>query len=91
MSLLTVDYKIIAKTLTNRIKKYLCDVINSDQSGFIKGSNIGNNILLIMDLINYTDAKQIPSAILLLDIEKNLWKCKSQFSIQCFKTFYFWW
>ena len=68
ISLLTVDYKIFAKTLANRMKKYLGGIINSNQSGFIKGRNIGNNICLIMDIIEYTDAEQIPGAILLLDI-----------------------
>ena len=70
ISLLTVDYKIFAKTLANRMKKYLGGIINSDQSGFIKGRNIGNIIRLIMDIIEYTDAEQIPGDILLLDIEK---------------------
>ncbi len=42
ISLLTVDYKIFAKTLANRITNCLSYPINSDQSGFLKGRNIGN-------------------------------------------------
>ena len=70
ISLLTVDYKIFAKTLANRLKNYLGELINSDQSGFLKGRNIGSNIRLIMDVIEYTEINDIPGAILLLDIQK---------------------
>ncbi len=51
ISLLTVDYKIFAKVLANRVKTTLHHLINSDQSGFLEGRNIGNNIRLILDVI----------------------------------------
>ena len=70
ISLLTVDYKILAKTLANRLKKCLSYLIPPDQSGFLKGRNIGNNIRLIIDIIEYTELNHIPGAILLLDIQK---------------------
>lgn len=70
ISLLTVDYKILAKTIANRLKKCLDSLIHSDQSGFLKGRNIGNNVRLIIDMIEYTKSNDIPGAILLLDIQK---------------------
>jgi len=70
ISLLSVDYKIIAKTMANRLKKFMGDLIHNDQSGFLKGRNIGNNIRLLLDVIDYTEANEIPAAILSLDIEK---------------------
>ena len=45
-------------------------MIHPDQSGFLKGRNIGNNVRLIIDIIEYTESEQIPGAILLLDIQK---------------------
>ena len=87
ISLLTVDYKIIAKTLANRLKKYLSSIINSDQSGFIKGRNIGNNVRLIMDVIDYADTKEIPGAILLLDIEKAFDSVNHEFLLRVLKYF----
>ena len=51
ITLLTVDYKIIAKTLANRLRLCINDIIHSDQSGFIKGRNIGDNIRLIWILL----------------------------------------
>ena len=70
ISLLTVDYKILAKTIANRLKKCLDILIHSDQSGFLKGRNIGNNVRLITDIIEYAKLNNIPGAILLLDIQK---------------------
>ena len=72
ISLLTVDYKIIAKTLANRLKNCIDSVIHPDQSGFLKGRNIGNNVRLLLDVIEYTDFNKLPAAVLLLDIKKVL-------------------
>ena len=70
ISLLTTDYKIIAKTFANRMKDFLNDLIHLDQSGFSKGRNIGNNVRLLLDLIDYADCNNISGAVVLLDIEK---------------------
>ena len=70
ISLLNTDYKIIAKVMANRLKLCLHQIIHDDQTGFMKGRNIGANIRTIIDLIEYCDANQIPGSIILLDIEK---------------------
>ena len=70
ISLLSVDYKIIAKVFALRLKSILTEIIHIDQSGFLKGRNIAHNIRLIIDLIDYTNTHDIPGALLLLDIEK---------------------
>ena len=89
ISLLTVDYKILAKTLANRIKTVLNSLIHSDQSGFLKGRNIGNNIRLIMDIIEFTDVNEIPGAILLLDIEKAFDSVSHEFLFRVLNHFNF--
>ena len=89
ISLLTVDYKIFAKMLANRLKKYLHNIVNPDQSGFLKGRNIGNNIRLILDIIDYTNLNDIPGAILLLDIEKAFDSVSHDFLFQVLKHFNF--
>ena len=70
ISLLTTDYKLINKTMANRLKLVLDELIHEDQNGFMKGRNIGCNIRTIIDLIEFTDIKDIPGSIVLLDIEK---------------------
>ena len=70
ISLLNTDYKIIAKVMANRLKIFLHEIINDDQTGFMKGRNIGCNIRTIIDLIEYCNGNDIPGSIVLLDIEK---------------------
>ena len=70
LTLLNCDYKIAAKTIANRIKINLPKLIDNDQTGFIKGRFIGENIRLIDSVINYAAAKQIPGLLLFLDFEK---------------------
>ena len=41
ISLLNCDYKIATKAIAARMKKVLPDLINSDQTGFLKGRSIG--------------------------------------------------
>ena len=70
ISLLNCDYKIATKDIANRVKLFLPKVIDSDQTGFLKGRFIGENIRLIDDVSNFTTAKNIPGFLLCLDFEK---------------------
>lgn len=47
VSLLGVDYKILSKVLTNRIKCCIASVIHADQSYCVPGRSIFNNLFLI--------------------------------------------
>ena len=46
ISLLNVDYKILTKVLAKRLEKVLPNLINADQTGYVKGRYIGKNIRL---------------------------------------------
>ena len=70
LTLLNCDYKIAAKSIANRLKPSLPDLINYDQTGFIKGRFIGENIPLIDSVICYAKEKNIPGLLLFLDFEK---------------------
>ena len=44
--------------------------MNSDQTEFMKGRFIGENIRLIDGVINFAEAENIPGLLLFLDFEK---------------------
>ena len=70
ISLLNIDYKILTKALAKGIEKYLPKLINSDQTGFVKGRYIGQNIRLLSDIMKYLDAKKTSGLLLFIDFEK---------------------
>ena len=70
ITLLNYDYKIFAKAIANRIKKVLLYLINSDQTGFLKGRLIGENIRTIEEIINFTEEENRPGLLLFIDFEK---------------------
>ena len=70
LTLLNCDYKIAVKAIANRLKNVLPTLINHDQTGFLKGRFIGENIRLIDSIICYARENNIPGLLLFLDFEK---------------------
>ena len=56
--------------IAKRIQPKLPKLIHTDQTGFIKGRFIGQNVRLLIDLMEYTDVKKIPGILLFVDFEK---------------------
>ena len=70
ITLLNVDYKIASKAIAKRIERVLPYLIHPDQTGFMKGRYIGQNIRLINDILRQTELQKIPGILLLLDFQK---------------------
>ena len=70
ISLLNVDYKILSKVLTMRLRSILSDIVNTDQTCSIPGRTIQDNVHLIRNLIEYTNGKNMTAAIISLDQSK---------------------
>ena len=70
ISLLNVDYKIISKSMCNRLKKVLDSIISPDQTCSVPGRSITDNIHLLRNVIDYADSKNLECAFLSLDQEK---------------------
>ena len=70
VSLLCNDYKIFTKTIVNRLKIHLPDLVHLDQSYCISGRNIHHNIHLIRDIIYQCNYLRKPLAVISLDQEK---------------------
>ena len=70
ISLLNTDYKILTKLLANRLQKVINNVVSEDQSGYIKGRFIGENIRTVLDVIEYFSQRTNPGILLFLDFEQ---------------------
>ena len=64
ISLLCVDYKIITKTLTNRLLPTLQEIISIEQSAAVPNRTIYNNLFTIRDTIEYSNKKKIETICL---------------------------
>ena len=60
ISLLNVVYKLASGCIAERIKGFLDKIIHCDQTGFIKGRFIGENIRLVYDIMHYTEIILVP-------------------------------
>ncbi|RVX13251.1 LINE-1 reverse transcriptase-like [Vitis vinifera] len=70
ISLLGGLYKLLAKVLTNRLKKVLDRVVSVDQNAFVRGRQILDASLVANDVIDYWKKRKEKGLICKLDIEK---------------------
>jgi hypothetical protein len=52
ISLCNIIYKIIAKSLADRIKHHLPNIIHPSQNAFIQGRNIATNIIIVQEIVH---------------------------------------
>jgi len=69
-TLLNCDYKIASKAIASRLQLVLSDLMDHEQTGFLKGRSIAENICLITNVISYTHSKDLPGLLLFIDFEK---------------------
>jgi len=67
ITLLNVDFKIAAKAIAKRFEPILTVLIHPDQTGFVKGRYIGENIRLINDITEITKSQNVPGILTSLD------------------------
>ncbi|KAI8521366.1 hypothetical protein Bbelb_011200 [Branchiostoma belcheri] len=81
ISLLNVDYKILAKALANRLKRVISQVVNADQSCGIPGRSITDSVCLLRDIAAYANDKDLPCVLLALDQEKAFDRVDHEFMV----------
>lgn len=87
ITLLTCDYKILSKMLTNRLSKVMSKIINSDQTCSVKGRASFMNLLLIRDTIHWATDRGLQLGILSLDQEKAFDHVNHNFCFEVLKRF----
>jgi len=79
ITLLNVDYKIASKVIAKRIEPILPSLIHLDQTGFMKGRYIGENIRLIANVMEQRKKFNGSGVLLSLDFQKAFdtleWSC----------------
>ena len=64
ITLLKLDYKITSNIIAKRVENILPRMIHPDQTGFVKGRYIGQNVRLINDILEQTKLQNIPGILL---------------------------
>ena len=70
ITLLNADYRILTKCIACRIKKHIQKLIHDDQTGFLKGRYIGENINRLLGTMEIIDEENIPAILINIDFEK---------------------
>jgi len=70
ITLLNLEYKIASKVIAKSLERELERLINRDQTGFVTGRCIGQNIRFINEILEQTITQNIPGILLQLDFKK---------------------
>ena len=70
LSLMNVDMKIFCKTIAIRLKNIMPKIIHYNQSAFVQGRYIGDNIRTIDDIMYITKTENKPGILIAIDFEK---------------------
>ena len=70
MTLLNTDNKLYGKLLANRLNHVLQNIIHFLQTGFVKGRLAAENIIKIMEILNYCNKEKVDGLLINFDFEK---------------------
>ena len=86
ISLLNIDYKILAQVYAKRLKLHLSEIISENQNGFMANRHIRSNIRLVLDLIDYSNYIDSKALMVFLDFYKAFDSIEQEFISQTLLT-----
>ena len=89
ISLTNTDYKILSKTIANRLNTVISDIVDNDQVGFIKGRNSSTIIREIDDTIDYINSSKQSGILLAVDYKRAFDSISKEYLLWAFKQFGF--
>ena len=79
ITLLSAEHKIASKAIERRNEPMLTKLVHPDQTGFIKGRYVGENVRLISDIMKQTRVNNTPGILISVDFKKAFdsleWSC----------------
>ena len=87
ISILNVDYKIIAKTLATRLKETVPKLISFQQTAYVKNRFIDEEGRLISDILEISESLNLKGYIVTADIEKAFDSLSYSFLLACLKKY----
>ena len=89
IALCNVIYKIITKTISNRLRPLLPLIISPEKAGFVEGRQILDGIILIHETIHSVKIRKILGMLLKLDLSKAYDKLNWEFLVGMLRVFRF--
>lgn len=89
LSLSNVDYKILAFVLAKRLQAVIAKLLSPEQVAYIEQRFIGQNVRLLLDVIEYAKKSNKPGLLLFIDFEKAFDSLDWTFIEKCLKKFGF--
>lgn len=87
ISLLGVDCKILAKILATRLERFLPNLINHDQTGFIINRHSHTNMRRFLNVIQYSQTTRTNILAISLDAEKAFERVEWEYLFDVMKRF----
>ena len=89
ISLLNIDYKILAKVICKRLQNVINKIISIDQTGYLKLRSATENVRLVEDVIDYCLHLNIPGILLFIDFKKAFDNVDHHFLCQLLQRYQF--
>ena len=85
-----MDIKILSKSLAEKLKHVLPELISSNQTAYGKNRGVSESGRLTSDVIEMCDIRDIPGYLVTMDIEKAFDVLDHDFLLSVLKKIWFW-